>query len=83
MEELSAEELDEVMRTPQSKPRKPKILERNFHNWFYETNHSYGECENSDCIDPRGSDTAMVAEVDGAKMCRFCFLAGWRFEPSP
>lgn len=80
MEEISLEELDEVMRAPQSKPRKSKVLERSYHNWFYETKQSYGECENPDCIDPRGTDTAMVAEANGAKMCRFCFLAGWKFE---
>lgn len=80
MEELSPEELDEVMRTPQARPRKPKVLERTFHNWFYSLDHSYGKCENPDCIDPREVDSAMVAEVNGAKMCRFCFLAGWLFE---
>jgi len=77
VEELSPEELDEVMRAPQSKPRKSKTLERNYSNWFYETHHSYGQCENPDCIDPRGNDSVMVAEVNGAKMCRYCFLAGW------
>lgn len=80
MEELSPEEFDEVMRTPQSKPRKPKVLERSWHNWFYETEHSYGECENPDCIDPRGFDEVMVTQANGAKMCRFCFIAGWRSE---
>jgi len=80
MEEISPEELDEVMRAPQSKPRKSKVLERSYHNWFYETKQSYGECENPDCIDPRGTDTAMVAEANGFKMCRFCFLAGWKTE---
>lgn len=77
MEEISEEELDEVLRAPQSKPRKSKVLERTYYNWFYQTMQTYGQCENPDCIDPRGTDSAMVAEVNGAKMCRFCFLAGW------
>jgi len=74
MEELSQ---DELMRAPQSKPRKSKVLERSYHNWFYQLNHTYAKCSNPDCIDPRGTDSAMVAEVNGKDMCRFCFLAGW------
>jgi len=77
MEELSPEAFDEIMRAPQSKPRKSKVLERSYHNWFYQLNHTYAKCSNSDCIDPRGTDSAMVAEVNGKDMCRFCFLAGW------
>jgi hypothetical protein len=77
MEEISIDELDAVMRAPQSKPRKPRIMERSYHNWFYSLNHSYSKCSNPDCIDPRGTDSAMVAEVNGEDMCRFCFLAGW------
>lgn len=80
MEEISEDELDEVMRAPQSKPRKSKVLERSYHNWFYELQHTYATCENVDCIDPRGTDSAMVAEVNGSSMCRFCFLAGWKLE---
>jgi hypothetical protein len=82
VEELSEEELSAVMRAPQSKPRKPKIIERSYHNWFYELNHSYDKCENLDCIDPRGTDSAMVAEVNGKRMCRFCFLANWNADSS-
>lgn len=80
MEEISPEQYAEVMRAPQSKPRKSKTLERTYHNWFYETQHTYGQCENADCIDPRGGESAMVAEINGHKMCRFCFLAGWNSE---
>lgn len=77
MEELSPEELEEVLRAPQPKKRKSKVLERSYHNWFYELSHIYGKCENPDCIDPRGGETAMVAEVNGSKMCRFCFVGRW------
>lgn len=82
MEEISDEEFAEVMRAPQAKPRKSKVMARSYHNWFYETRHTYGKCENPDCIDPRGTDSAMVANVNEKDMCRFCFLAGWNEEAS-
>lgn len=78
MEELSAEELDEVMRAPQSKTRKPKKLSRDVHTWFYDIVTVQDKCDNPDCTDPRNKHLVYVWEHEsGMKMCRFCFFAGW------
>lgn len=44
-------------------------------------NHDTNEmlwCSNPDCLDPRDKQYGQtVVEVNGSKMCRFCFVEGW------
>src|SRR4051794_15657884 len=84
-EEVDLDELEkEVAQAALSKPkRKAKVdtSERTTVSWF-RLPHTYGECENEDCEDPRpskvpGFKTAMLADVGSMKICRFCFLAGY------
>jgi hypothetical protein len=81
LEDISEDELQMVLETPEIPPkrakRKKKKDERTYRGWFYEQQHFYGECENLDCSDPRSKESAMVATVNGKRMCRFCFLEGW------
>jgi hypothetical protein len=58
--------------------RKLNVTEpRTYEVWFKLTTH-FDSCENVDCVDPRDNKLgkAMVAEVNGGKICRYCFLAG-------
>jgi len=78
MEELSADELDAVLRAPQPKARKSKKLERNVHEWFYEIVTIQGQCENPECVDTRKRNLVYVWEhPSGVKMCRECFFIGY------
>lgn len=56
--------------------------DRSVVNWFNTKNvHSVGQCSNPDCLDDRPrkreENVAMTAEVNGLKMCRICFVAGY------
>jgi hypothetical protein len=78
MEELSSDELDQVMRAPQPKARKSKNFERSIHTWFFDIVTVQGTCDNPECTDPRKKHLVYVWEhSSGARMCRFCFFAGW------
>lgn len=78
MEELTAEELDAVLRAPQPKSRKTKNFERDIHTWFFEIVTLQGQCENSECTDPRKNNLVYVWEhPSGVKMCRYCFFDSW------
>lgn len=78
MEELSIDELDEILRAPQPKARGKKKFERTIHTWFYDIVTTQGKCENPDCKDPRKRNLVYVWEHEsGVKMCRVCFFAGW------
>lgn len=46
------------------------------HKLFDEDTQQMSKCENPNCQDKR-SRVDVIAEVNGAKMCRFCFLSGW------
>lgn len=46
------------------------------HKLFDEDTQEMTKCENPDCPDTR-SRVDVVAEVNGKKMCRLCFLNGW------
>lgn len=78
MEELSPEELDDVLRAPQPKTRKSKKFGRDHRTWFYVITKELGICDNEDCKDPRRKKLVYVWMNDeGVNMCRFCFLSGW------
>lgn len=80
MEELSAEELENVLNAPQRK-RSKKTVERTFHAWFYDVDTFLGQCDNPDCNDPRGKSSAFVwTHPEDIRMCRFCFLEGYLAE---
>lgn len=84
MDELSVDELDEIMRAPQPKARKKKKFERSVHAWFYDILTVQGKCENPDCEDPRKKHIVYVwlHPESGLKMCRHCFFTGWTPESS-
>jgi len=50
---------------------------RKYEVWFALPSH-FGPCSNPHCVDPRDNlvGKAMVAEVNGSDICRYCFLAG-------
>jgi hypothetical protein len=50
---------------------------RNYETWFALPTH-FRECTNPECKDPRDNKLgkAMVAEVNGKEICRYCFLEG-------
>lgn len=78
MEELSAEELDEIMRAPAPKVRKSKKFARDHRTWFYGIEKKLDTCDNPDCKDPRKKKLVYVwTNDDGVDMCRYCFLGGW------
>lgn len=83
MEELSPEQLDEILRAPQPKTRKKKKFERNVHTWFYDLVTIQGQCDNPNCEDPRtrGANSKRLVYVweheSGVCMCRHCFFSGW------
>jgi len=78
MEELSADELDAVLRAPQPRARKSKKFERSVHTWFYGITTVQGKCDNPDCEDKRKRNLVYVWEhPSGLKMCRYCFFSGW------
>lgn len=81
MEELTPEELEEVMRVPQPKTRKSKRFARDHRTWFYVIQKSLGTCDNTGCKDPRKKKLVHVwTNPDGINMCRYCFLDGWLSE---
>lgn len=78
MEELTPEELEDVLKAPQPKKRKAKSVERSYHAWFYDIKTHLGSCDNPDCNDTRGKATVMVYDhPSDVAMCRFCWLEGW------
>jgi|SRR5215469_13548682 len=64
----------------------PDVNVRTYETWFAlqhlmmnnETKELF-KCENPDCQDPRHKGI-LVVDVNGTKMCRFCFLDGWLLE---
>lgn len=50
---------------------------RTYETWW-KLPATFDKCTNEDCVDPRDNITgkSMVAEVNGTKICRYCFLAG-------
>lgn len=78
--------------TPQKRGRKKKsgidTSVRDVQTWFKlghklfdeDDPDKYSLCDNPNCPDPRPAQgkRTVVAEVEGVRMCRFCFLAGWR-----
>ncbi len=59
--------------------------DRSYQAWFtlnhmmidHDTNEMLW-CENPDCVDPRDKQYGQtVVEINGRKMCRFCFVEGW------
>jgi len=79
MKEVTTDLLNEVLAAKEvkSSPRKKKEAARDFDTWFFGLDHTYGKCENPDCIDTRGKVEVMTALVREHRMCRFCFLGGW------
>src|SRR5215831_8346588 len=68
-----------------SKGKRIDPNDRSFQAWFalnhmlidHETNGMLW-CDNPDCIDPRDKTYGQtVVEINGRKMCRFCFVEGW------
>ena|SRR5215831_17242513 len=73
-------------RTSSGKKIDPK--DRSHQAWFalnhllidHETNDMVW-CDNPNCVDPRDNKYGQtVVEVNGRKMCRFCFIDGWLLE---
>lgn len=81
MEELPADLLDELDRTPEKKKRKSKVLERTYRAWFYDIATHNGDCDNPKCKDPRNKAKGVTQVWDhptaNIRMCRYCFLNGW------
>ena|SRR5215831_843327 len=59
--------------------------DRSYQAWFalnhmmidHETNGMLF-CDNENCLDPRDKQYGQtVVEINGRKMCRFCFVEGW------
>lgn len=88
---LTPEQIKQLLAMPQTKPRgrKPKgyidTSVRDVLTWFKlgikmvdENTQELEKCENPDCTDTRPSH--LVAEVNGKKMCRRCFLSEWNME---
>lgn len=69
-------------KTRQRKSKKIDTTIRTYKVWF-SLQHRFGECSNDNCTDPRPSrtgqekDKAMIAEIEGSDMCRYCFLEGY------
>lgn len=81
MEELSEEELEAVLKAPQTKTRKPKNIDRTYRSWFYDVATSLDQCDNPNCADDRGKSITMCwTHPSGLNMCRFCWLDGWLVE---
>lgn len=57
--------------------RRRKELLRDWDTWFFGLEHTFGNCTNPKCTDPRGKEQVMTALINDVKMCRFCFLAGY------
>lgn len=68
-------------RTPKD-PTEPRDLQ----NWWKQ-GARFGNCDNPDCIDPRPhkvvEGNTMVSVVGDVKMCRPCFLAGYKSLATP
>ena len=80
----------EAKKTRSSGPRtstgkKLDPSDRSYQAWFAMNhmmiNHDTNEmlwCENEVCQDPRDKQYGQtVVEINGRKMCRFCFVEGW------
>lgn len=81
MEELSPEELDDVMKAPAPKIRRSKKFARDHRTWFYGITKELGNCDNDECKDPRKKKLVYVwTDPNGVRMCRFCFLSDWMVE---
>lgn len=54
---------------------------RTVETWFKLPSH-FGFCENPDCEDQRprkvAEGNAVVSEINGATMCRLCFVKGYK-----
>jgi hypothetical protein len=66
--------------------RKVVVITRDYQGWFKcaqklidDETGELADCENPNCQDPRhGTDkSVVVTEINGKKMCRYCFLEGW------
>jgi len=89
---LTLEQIKELLSREQTKPktkRKSKsgidTSDRSIVTWFKLASSLYDEdtgeltrCSNPNCPDTRNKQ--MVSLVDGVKMCRRCFLAGYASE---
>lgn len=84
---LDSDKIEALLKKPEQKPRRKKGTDyskeetRTYTIWFtLKTN--LGVCSNPDCVDTRPMRTedgnAMVAEIEGAAMCRYCFLDGYK-----
>jgi hypothetical protein len=87
---LTPEQIKELLSKATAKPRGAGRRPKNFidtsdrtvvtwfklgHKLFDEETGDRAECSNPNCPDTR--HTKMVANVDGIRMCRRCFLAGY------
>lgn len=77
--------LADLLKQPErvSRTRKPKDT-RDQDTWFKLEHILDSECSNENCISvelnqPKGRKR-VVSEVNGHRMCRFCFLYGWHHE---
>jgi len=76
---------DAPRRTGTGGRRKFNINDRSYQAWFalhHELhNPDTGDpafCDNPNCVDPRDKTHGQsVVDLDGKKVCRFCFLEGW------
>lgn len=68
---------ERAKRASRIKRKKLSTEPRTYDTWFHLPSH-FGNCSNDDCIDPRPNlyGKAMVADINGSDICRYCFLAG-------
>lgn len=88
--ELTAEQIAELLKTPQrgrkkdsSEPRTPDNWWKQTHRLLYRPDHPNLDikCSNPNCKDPRPEDVSIIlGEVKGTLMCRYCFLNGYLSE---
>jgi|SRR5215471_14477695 len=70
-------------RTPRGARSKANLNDRSYQAWFKHDHILIKEkepvfCDNPDCIDVRDKKYGqVVVDLNGTKMCRFCFIEGW------
>lgn len=88
---LTPEQIKALLAKPVKRARRgkkgPDPSVRDYATWFaLKPISGDTRCENSNCVDPRPARlTAMgneikyqsLVEINGVKMCRYCFLNGW------
>jgi hypothetical protein len=71
-----------ILATPQPAAkvtrRRKKQVVRDLDTWFFGGFlQELGICSDPNCPDPRGEDKVMTIVLDGKRMCRYSFLAGY------